>query len=137
MIPDELPASMGWDIGVGDYTSIWKGPDMTTPMRRSYIEGSAEAGQVTFQPDPDGPYVLWDDAAACIEALEDENQEYESRLGYALQRLEERDVSIEALEAALQEAHRYLDAAQWWHGDHHRAVKDVLAILDAAIGKDA
>jgi U3 small nucleolar ribonucleoprotein component len=33
------------------------------------------------------------------------------------------------LTSTIAEAHRYLDSAQWWHGDHYRAIKEVLVIL--------
>lgn len=49
--------------------------------------------------------------------------------------LEAAEAEIGRLRTALEAAHRYLDAAQWWHGDHHRAVKDVLAILNAALSE--
>jgi hypothetical protein len=50
--------------------------------------------------------------------------------------LDEAADRLEAVEATLEAAHKYLDTAQWWHGDHYRAVKDVLAILDAAFSPE-
>lgn len=43
------------------------GGDRLPPMRRSYIDGT---NPPQFKPDPNGPYVLWDDAAATIADLE-------------------------------------------------------------------